>query len=246
MLVVVVIIGIVIVGAVLSLGALGKDNQMQQERDRLAALISYARERAGILTLEYGIRCGPHGYRFVMYDNRTMRWIPETVDDTLRVRKLPAGLTLQLVIEGRTVALEDKALQFNASAAKVSGYPGSSDSSGAAPSLSGAANSFASSRGLGASTALGGSFGNRFGAAANDTSRGTGASGTGNATGGSGNGLGNAGDDNTPQILLFSNGDINSFALTLARDGTARTVTMQSAADGSGTVQVGEIVEPTR
>ena len=35
-LVVVVIIGIVIVGAILSLGATGKDSQLERERDRLA------------------------------------------------------------------------------------------------------------------------------------------------------------------------------------------------------------------
>jgi hypothetical protein len=29
---------------------------------------------------------------FVYFDNRTNQWQPETVDDTLRVRRLPSGL----------------------------------------------------------------------------------------------------------------------------------------------------------
>ncbi len=96
-----VIIGIVVAGTIISLGATGRDSQLEQERDRLTALIAYARERGALLTLEYGIRCGQHGYRFVYYDNRTMQWQPETLDDTLRVRHLPSGLALQLAIEGR-------------------------------------------------------------------------------------------------------------------------------------------------
>jgi hypothetical protein len=42
--------------------------------------------------------------------------------------------------------------------------------------------------------------------------------------------------------MLFSNGDTNSFALTLSREGSNRSVTLQSSEDGS--VQVGDIVEP--
>ena len=32
--------------------------------------MAYVHERGGMLTLEYGIRCGQHGYRFVFFDNR--------------------------------------------------------------------------------------------------------------------------------------------------------------------------------
>ena len=48
--------------------------------------------------------------------------------------------------------------------------------------------------------------------------------------------------DNSPQIMLFSNGDTNAFALTIARDGVRRSATLQSNADG--TLKVGDIVEP--
>jgi type II secretion system protein H len=188
-LVVVVIIGIVIVGAILSLGATGKDSQLERERDRLSALMAYVHERGGMLTLEYGIRCGQHGYRFVYFDNITNQWAPETADDTLRPRRMPAGLALQLVIEGRPIVLDDKALTLSKSATTPAG--GTISTLGDLPS----------------------SFNNQLA-------------------------------DNSPQIMLFSNGDTNSFALTIARDGVGRSVTLQSSADG--TVKVSEILEPKR
>ena len=188
-LVVVVIIGIVILGAILSLGATGKDSQLERERDRLSALMAYVHERGGMLTLEYGIRCGQHGYRFVYFDNITNQWAPETADDTLRPRRMPAGLALQLVIEGRPIVLDDKALTLSKSATTPAG--GTVSTLGDLPS----------------------SFNNQLA-------------------------------DNSPQIMLFSNGDTNSFALTIARDGVGRSVTLQSSADG--TVKVSEILEPKR
>lgn len=248
--IVVVIIGILVTGAVLSLGAVGKDSGLQQERDRLSALIAYGRERGAMLTLEYGIRCGQHGYRFVYYDNRLMRWTPETVDETLRARKLPAGLQLELTIEGHQIVLDDKALKIgpmsgtpparrgsSSGSGSVStitgsgGLSGALGSSGAAAAASGAyANPASSSGSIGPSGSLGsssGSLGSTLG---------------GNSSGSSGGpGLNTATDDNTPQIMLFSNGDTNSFILTMQRPNASRSVTLQSSDDGS--VKVGEIVE---
>jgi type II secretion system protein H len=188
-LVVVVIIGVVIVGALLSLGATGKDSQLERERDRLADLMSYVHERGGMLTLEYGIRCGQHGYRFVYFDNVSNQWVPETTDDTLRLRHMPAGLTLQLVIEGRPIVLSDKALTVSKRATTPAG--------GTVSALGDLTSSF------------------------NDQLA-----------------------DNSPQVLLFSNGETNVFALTITRDGVGRNVTLQSAADG--TIQVSDIMEPKR
>jgi len=119
LLVVIVIIGIVISGTLLALGATGRDRGLQEERDRLTALIDYVRDRGALMTTEYGILCGQHGYRFVYYDDLTMQWAPETLDDTLRVRKLPDGLSLQLIVEGRTVQLDDAALQVAPSAGSL-------------------------------------------------------------------------------------------------------------------------------
>jgi len=215
--IVVVIIGILVTGALLSLGAIGKDSGLQQERDRLSALIAYGRERGAMLTLEYGIRCGQHGYRFVYYDNRLMRWTPETVDETLRARNLPSGLQLDLTIEGHQIVLDDKALQITP---VITTAPGGSITSlnSALSSVAGGAASVPSTSGA-ASTSVAAS-----------------------SSGGGNLGLNTTVSDNTPQILLFSNGDTNAFALTIARADVGRSVTLQSSEDGK--VHVGDIVEP--
>ncbi len=227
MLVVVVIIGLVAAGAILSLGATGRDRQLEQERDRLSALIDYVRDRGAMMTTEYGIRCGQHGYRFVYYDNRTLSWQPETLDETLRERRLPSGLDLQLVIEGRPIVLDDHALDYSSA-------PGSP--AGSQPSPGGAT---AQSSG-GASGAAGGT-----GASGSGTS---GAGASGNATGPiSSSDLGAASldapavDDNAPQIMLLSNGDTNSFALTIERPSAHHSVTLKSP--GDGTINVGDVVQ---
>jgi hypothetical protein len=183
--VVVFIIGLLVVGAILSLGATGRDSQMERERDRLAAIMTYMHERAGMLTLEYGIRCGVHGYRIVYFDNRTMQWVPENVDDTLRLRKLPSGLALQLTVEGHQIVLDDKALTIP----KMANAAGVNNTLGSMPKT----------------------FMDQ------DAS-------------------------NTPQIMLFSNGDTNAFVLKLVREGVNRSASLQPNADGS--IAVGDIVEP--
>jgi general secretion pathway protein H len=215
--VVVMIVGIVAVGAILSLGATGQDSALERERDRLADLMAYGRERGAMLTLEYGIRCGQHGYRFVFYDNRLNQWSPESVDDTMRLRHLPAGLQLALTIEGHQIVLDDKALQITP---VITTAPGGSITSlnSALSSVAGGAASVPSTSGA-ASTSVAAS-----------------------SSGGGNLGLNTTVSDNTPQILLFSNGDTNAFALTIARADVGRSVTLQSSEDGK--VHVGDIVEP--
>lgn len=207
MLVVVVIIGIVAAGAILSLGATGHDRELEQERDRLTALIGYVRDRGAMMTTEYGLLCGQHGYRFVYYDNRLMQWLPETLDDTLRERHLPTGLDLQLIIEGRPIVLDDATLKVDTDSGSSAGL----DGTGASGST-------------------------------------TGAGGPGGADGAGG--VGTAPQDlppldapvpNAPQIMLLSNGDTNSFALTIERASSHRSVTLKSATDG--TISAGDIVE---
>jgi type II secretion system protein H len=172
MLVVLLIIGLVVASAVLALGTTGRDTGLERERDRLVGLIAYVRERGGMLTLEYGLRCTLQSYAFSVYDPRQAHWTAEASENVLRERDLPAGLTLQLTVEGHDVVLADK---------------------------------------------------------------------TRNATS-------QFKDDTTtsytPQILLFSNGDMNSFALTLARTGTGRSVTLRSGDDGQ--LVVGDVTEPPR
>jgi type II secretion system protein H len=188
MLVVVFIIALLTSAAIISLGSTGQDSGLEKERDRLSALMSYARERGAILTIEYGIRCGQHGYRFVYYDNRTSQWLPETFDETLRLRRLPAGLNVSLIIEGHQIVLDDKNLAIPKAATTPAG---------------------------GKLNTLGSDMPSTF-APQNS--------------------------DNAPQILILSNGDVNSFSLTLTREGTRRNATLQSKTDG--TIETGAILEP--
>jgi type II secretion system protein H len=242
--IVVVIIGILVTGALLSLGAIGKDSGLQQERDRLSALIAYGRERGAMLTLEYGIRCGQHGYRFVYYDNRLMRWTPETVDETLRARNLPSGLQLDLTIEAHQIVLDDKALKVNPLATTPPGGTlsllGSSSSGGVSTITgSGGLNSALGNSGAGSS---GGAFGNPGSSSGSIGPSGSLGSSGGSSSGSSGGpGLNTGTDDNTPQIMLFSNGDTNTFILVMQRPNANRSVALQSSDDG--TVKVGEIVD---
>ncbi|HWW20781.1 MAG TPA: type II secretion system minor pseudopilin GspH [Steroidobacteraceae bacterium] len=187
-LVVMLIIALLTSAAIISLGSTGKDSELEKERDRLAALMSYVRERGAMLTIEYGIRCAPHGYRFVYFDNRTNQWQPEIVDDTLRLRHLPAGLNLSLVIEGHQIVLDDKNLTIPKALTTPAG---------------------------GKLNTLGSDMPSTFE--------------TQNA-------------DNAPQVLLLSNGDVNSFSLKLERQGTRRSATLQSKADES--IATGPILEP--
>ena len=223
MLVVVVIIGIMIAGAILSLGATGRDGQLQNESDRLTALIAYVRDRGALMTTEYGIRCGQHGYRFVYFDNLTNQWMPETLDDTLRMRRLPSGLDLQLVIEGRPIDLSDDALKFDDNPA-----PEAAAATGNPYTAAALANA-AGSTGAMAGAALGA-----------DTGAGPGSV-DGNGNSADPGALNDQVADNTPQIMLLSNGDTNSFVLTIERPSSRRSVTIQSNADGS--ISTGKIVE---
>ena len=153
--------------------------------------MNYVHERGGMLTLEYGIRCGQHGYRFVYFDNISNQWVPETTDDTLRLRRMPAGLTLQLVIEGRPIVLTGQGADAPQQARATTAAGGTVSTLGDMTS----------------------SFSDQLA-------------------------------DNSPQVMLFSNGETNAFALSIARDGVGRSVTLQSSADG--TIQVSDIVEPKR
>lgn len=104
-LVVVVIIGVLAAGALLSLGVLGRDRQLETERDRLVGLLTLVREQAGMQNREYGLRGFQQGYEFMVYEPRAERWERVSDDRGLRRRRLPEGLVLTLRVEGRPVVL---------------------------------------------------------------------------------------------------------------------------------------------
>ncbi|MEZ5486687.1 MAG: type II secretion system minor pseudopilin GspH [Steroidobacteraceae bacterium] len=105
MLVVVVIIGVMVTGAVLALGVAGRDRSLENETRRFDALLVYARDLAELQTREYGLRFTRNGYSFLAWDPRSNLWL-EVNDDVLRPRTLPEGLEFELVLEGRRVVLD--------------------------------------------------------------------------------------------------------------------------------------------
>jgi len=104
-LVVVVIIGIVSAGVVLSVNLTGQDRDLDKESQRLLTLVNYAREQAELQTRDYGLRFRDDGYEFLTYDVRRSLWRDVFEDDALRDRNLPEGLGVRLTVEARPVVL---------------------------------------------------------------------------------------------------------------------------------------------
>ena len=104
--VVVLIIGVMSAGLLLSVSLTGRDRELEKESDRLLALINYAREQAELQTREYGIIFQDDHYEFVSYDVHRQIWRTVFEDDALQLRRLPYGLDVKLKIETRPVVLK--------------------------------------------------------------------------------------------------------------------------------------------
>jgi general secretion pathway protein H len=104
-LVVLVIIGVLLAVATLSLGVTGGDREVDRERERLAALLDLAREEASVQVRELGLRVTTGGYEFMAYDAVQGIWQVVTDDPSLRARQWPDGLAAALRVEDRAVVL---------------------------------------------------------------------------------------------------------------------------------------------
>jgi len=107
-LVVVVIIGIITSMAVISVNVLGGDHEMQQQAERLQAILMQSREDAVLQSRDIGLRLDETGYEFLAYDSRDERWNAVEDDPLLRPRELPEGLRLSLRLEDRAVQLKPR------------------------------------------------------------------------------------------------------------------------------------------
>jgi general secretion pathway protein H len=106
LLVVVTIIGIFAGAAVLSLGVLGSDREIEQEVFRFRSLIDLLREEAVMESRDYGVLFSETGYRFYIYDYERFTWLDPIGDNFLVEHQLQEPLALSLALEGREVALE--------------------------------------------------------------------------------------------------------------------------------------------
>lgn len=103
-LVVITIIGVLIGGAVLSLGLLGRDAGLDSELQRLKRHLLFVRDRAEMEQRPYGVLIEPNGYRFLVFDSRALQW-QQTDDDALARHAWPAGVTVELDVEGRRIVI---------------------------------------------------------------------------------------------------------------------------------------------
>jgi len=104
-LVVVVIIAIVSSIALLSLGLLGEDRELETEARRLASLVQVAQDEAMMQGREFGLEFMTASYRFVEYDPLTTGWSELLGDDLFRRRDLPEDVEFELFLEGQRVLL---------------------------------------------------------------------------------------------------------------------------------------------
>jgi general secretion pathway protein H len=205
--IVVVIIGIISAGVLLSFNLTGRDRDLEKESDRLLTLVNYAREQAEMQTRDYGIVVHADGYQFVAYDMRRGVWREIYEDDALHVRKLPDGLDFKLSVDARPVVLQ--------SAGEVKA-PDPKDLAKKKKTL-------------------------------DDLKNVTDAAGLKDAVGGrkmddeDASKLLQADKKIAPQIMIYANGDLSSFEVTMEREGGVRSITL--AQDDKGVVIAKPMVE---
>lgn len=109
LLVVLVLIGIIISFAVLSIGDGGRQERLKQEAQRLSSLFTLAGEEAVLRSLELGVVVQGQGYAFVAYDGEG--WQPIAGDGMFREYSLPDTLELSLYLDGLQVDLGPQAAE---------------------------------------------------------------------------------------------------------------------------------------
>jgi general secretion pathway protein H len=105
LLVVVTIIAILAGAAVLSMGTVGADRELQREAERLQTVIDLLNEEAVLETRDYGLLFTAAGYRFYIYDYQTLRWLAPADDALLAQHELETPIQLALELEDREVEL---------------------------------------------------------------------------------------------------------------------------------------------
>ena len=105
-LVVLVVIGVMVSIATLSIGVLGADREVAEEARRFWAVMRQAREEAELQALDLAIFVGTSEYEFLRFDARRNEWLPVVDDKLYAQRTLPEGLRFRLWLEGREVLLK--------------------------------------------------------------------------------------------------------------------------------------------
>ncbi len=109
LLVVIIIIAVISAVAMLSLGILGDDRDLQREARRFSSLIELANDEATIQGRDFGLELMQSGYRFVEHDPLLNQWHELIGDDFLRARQLGENMEFELFIEDHRVLLDTEA-----------------------------------------------------------------------------------------------------------------------------------------
>ncbi len=111
-LVVVIIIATISGIALMSIGLIGDDRELNTERQRLASLIEMAQDEATLQGREFGLEIMTSTYRFVEFDPFTSQWSEIPGDDLFRLRQLPEGMEFELYVEDKRVVLSEDPKEF--------------------------------------------------------------------------------------------------------------------------------------
>ncbi len=87
---------------------LGGDRQIDEEAQRLQAVLAQAREESHARRPRRRLARRPRGYDFLRYNGRVAAWEPVVGDTLLRERDLPEGLNVALRLEARDVELKPR------------------------------------------------------------------------------------------------------------------------------------------
>ena len=109
-LVVIVIVGVIVSAATLSMGVLGRDSEAEDQTRRLWAVLVQAREECELQGIDTGMFISGEGYEFLRFDQRQKRWVPIEDDQLFASRKLPEGLRFRMWLESRDVVLKPAAV----------------------------------------------------------------------------------------------------------------------------------------
>ncbi|VAW61404.1 hypothetical protein MNBD_GAMMA08-1724 [hydrothermal vent metagenome] len=105
LLVVVVIISISVGLVVVNISTKTEADLVEEEAVRLQQILRFAHEQSVVRAAEYGVRFFETGYRFMIFDEPTSRWVYLKRDRLLRGRTLPEPIELDLYIEQTPVDL---------------------------------------------------------------------------------------------------------------------------------------------
>jgi general secretion pathway protein H len=112
-LVVIVIVATVVSMALLSVGLIGEDADLDKERRRLASVIETIQDEAILQGREFGIELMNSAYRFVEFDPLTRQWNEVPGDDLYRLRELPEDLEFELYVDEKRIQLLNAPRQFD-------------------------------------------------------------------------------------------------------------------------------------